>query len=55
MSNEPLLDEEASIEEQTNEEMVEQDIENEELVDDQTEETVTDSDLEVSNDEEVAE
>ena len=31
------------------------DIENEELVDDQTEETITDSDLEVSNDEEVAE
>ena len=55
MSNEPSLDEEASIEEQTNEEMVEQDIETEELVDDQTQETITDSESEVSNDEEVAE
>ncbi|WP_235070106.1 DUF1002 domain-containing protein [Turicibacter sp. TJ11] len=55
MSNEPSLDEEASTEEQTNEELVEQDIENEELVDDQTQETVTDNDSEVSNDEEVAE
>lgn len=55
MSNEPSLDEEASIEEQTNEEMVEQDIETEELVDDQTEETITDSESEVSDHEEVTE
>ena len=53
VSNEPSLDEEALIEEQTNEEK--QDIEDEELVHDQTQETVTDSDSEVSSDEEVAE